>query len=212
MSNISNGDERCFFCGREQRCFNLYFLICPGLSDHDKSTGFGCFDCLLNGKFEFSHDTEIGFLDENGLTHFYNHNKEPPQKVSEGSCCRVAPNPDDRHLAAGNLANSLLRLHDLPWNMGSQGVLCARSGWRWPTPIPGNDRFGLSAAMGCEHHRVDFLVRDVLCVSLYSLWQTSRKLGLPIGPESRERSYVSWVSHLRVLALPKLQRFRNFVR
>jgi uncharacterized protein CbrC (UPF0167 family) len=56
----------------------LAFAICPLLTDDDKQTAVGCYSCLRSGRFEFWHDTEIGLLDENGLSHVYNHNKAVP--------------------------------------------------------------------------------------------------------------------------------------
>jgi uncharacterized protein CbrC (UPF0167 family) len=48
------------------------------LAPEAKESGVGCFECLRRGRFGFWHDTDIGLLDENGLTHVYNHNQPPP--------------------------------------------------------------------------------------------------------------------------------------
>jgi hypothetical protein len=56
----------------------LEYALCAELSHEQKKSALGCFGCLRAGRFEFWHDTEIGVLDENGLTHVYNHNQPPP--------------------------------------------------------------------------------------------------------------------------------------
>jgi uncharacterized protein CbrC (UPF0167 family) len=63
------------------------------LSDAEKETAVGCFTCLRQGRFEFWHDTEIGLLDENGLTHFYNHNKPPPPDFPETALVELRRTP-----------------------------------------------------------------------------------------------------------------------
>jgi hypothetical protein len=72
------GDATCSLCGQPGRCFRLEFALCPSLAPEAKESGVGCIECLRRGPFEFWHDTDIGLLDENGLTHVYNHNQPPP--------------------------------------------------------------------------------------------------------------------------------------
>lgn len=68
----------CWFCGSQGGAFELDFAICPALPQQERSGKFGCAECLRLGRFEFWHDTDIGVLDENGLTHVYKHNRSPP--------------------------------------------------------------------------------------------------------------------------------------
>ncbi|MFL5331408.1 MAG: CbrC family protein [Gemmataceae bacterium] len=78
MSDLVERDVACSLCGQPGRCFRLEHALCPSIALDAKETGVGCFDCLRQGRFEFWHDTDIGLLDENGLTHVYNHNQSPP--------------------------------------------------------------------------------------------------------------------------------------
>jgi uncharacterized protein CbrC (UPF0167 family) len=78
MSALVEGDASCSLCGQQGPCFRLEYALCPSLASDAKDSALGCFDCLRKGRFEFWHDTEIGILDENGLTHVYNHNQPPP--------------------------------------------------------------------------------------------------------------------------------------
>lgn len=78
MSALVDGDATCSLCRQRGRCFRLKYALCPSLASEDKKSGIGCFECLRRGHFEFWHDTDIGMLDENGLTHVYSHNLQPP--------------------------------------------------------------------------------------------------------------------------------------
>ena len=78
MSPLFNGDAPCSLCGGVGPCFQLEYALCDSLSADDKESALGCFSCLKASHFEFWHDTEIGLLDEKGLTHVYNHNQPPP--------------------------------------------------------------------------------------------------------------------------------------
>ena len=78
MSALVEGDASCSLCGQRSRCFRLEYTLCTSLTSDAKESAIGCFECLRKGRFEFWHDTEIGVLDEYGLTHEYNHNQPPP--------------------------------------------------------------------------------------------------------------------------------------
>ncbi len=78
MAHLADGDAECSLCGEAGPCFRLEYALCPELTEEQKEPAFGCFSCLQTGRFEFWHDTEIGLLDENGLTHVYKHNQHPP--------------------------------------------------------------------------------------------------------------------------------------
>lgn len=77
--SLAKGDGHCSLCGQRGPLFELEDAHCPSLAPDAKESALGCFECLQKGLFEFWHDTEIGLLDEDGLTHFYNdHNPPPP--------------------------------------------------------------------------------------------------------------------------------------
>ena len=56
--------ERCGICGTEGRCFDLQRALVPS----SVAASAGCLACLKAGRFGFFHITEIGYLDEGGLT------------------------------------------------------------------------------------------------------------------------------------------------
>jgi uncharacterized protein CbrC (UPF0167 family) len=92
MSSRADGDVLCQFCGRIGEAFELSHAKCP-LSDQEKEGNFGCTQCLLAGRFEFWHDTDIGMLDENGLTHVYNHNGTAPPDFSQSALLELRRTP-----------------------------------------------------------------------------------------------------------------------
>jgi uncharacterized protein CbrC (UPF0167 family) len=53
----------------------------------------GCLSCLRAGRFEFWHDTEFGLLDQNGLSHFYNHHKPPPAEFPPAALVELRRTP-----------------------------------------------------------------------------------------------------------------------
>lgn len=66
MSGLLAGDETCGICGARRRCFELARAM--RLRDVPEAATTGCVGCLSDGRFGFFHDTEAGYLDENGLT------------------------------------------------------------------------------------------------------------------------------------------------
>jgi uncharacterized protein CbrC (UPF0167 family) len=93
MADLSSGVRECIFCETRGKCFRLASALCESLSDEQKESASGCFACLQQGRFEFWHDTEIGVLDESGLTHVYNHNKIPPPDFSEKALIELRRTP-----------------------------------------------------------------------------------------------------------------------
>jgi uncharacterized protein len=91
MALLSKGEKSCGICGRVGRCFELRFAIicCDGASE----VGYGCMDCLASGKFEFWHDTDIGMLDEKGLTKVYSHNRLPPENFPSAALVALRRTP-----------------------------------------------------------------------------------------------------------------------
>lgn len=92
MSGLSAEECVCSLCGKESRCFELDYSICPELGQ-DKNEKFGCYDCLKSGRFEFWHDTDIGVLDTNGLTKQYNHNLPKPEDFPDESMVLLRRTP-----------------------------------------------------------------------------------------------------------------------
>src|SRR5437764_435457 len=62
---------------------------------HEDAAGaaLGCFACLRAGRFEFWHDTEVGVLDEKGLTKVYNQNRPPPPGLSPSALVELRRTP-----------------------------------------------------------------------------------------------------------------------
>jgi len=78
MAGWSDQVVHCWYCGQEHAGFRLDDASCRDLTERERAGKFGCMDCLRQGRFEFWHDTDIGLLDEEGLTHVYKHNGPPP--------------------------------------------------------------------------------------------------------------------------------------
>ena len=78
MVALCADEKKCTLCNSVGTCFRLEHAICLTLSDTQKADAYGCLSCLKAGLLQFWHDTEIGVLDNNGLTRFYNHNKPRP--------------------------------------------------------------------------------------------------------------------------------------
>lgn len=78
MADLYEEKRKCNLCGAYATCFDLEYASCPELAEKDKESTVGCLECLQTGRFEFWHDTEIGMLDENGLSLIYSHHKPTP--------------------------------------------------------------------------------------------------------------------------------------
>jgi uncharacterized protein CbrC (UPF0167 family) len=93
MAGLTPEEVACTLCGTVQQCFQLDCALCPELSEEQKPTALGCLSCLQKGRFEFWHDTEIGLLIENGLTHVYNHHQPPHPGFPEDSLLELRRTP-----------------------------------------------------------------------------------------------------------------------
>jgi uncharacterized protein CbrC (UPF0167 family) len=93
MAGLCLEPTGCIFCGRVGPCFRLGAAICPTLDQAQKENAHGCFSCLKAGRFQCWHDTEIGVLDESGLTHIYNHNKKPPSDFPRTALVELRKTP-----------------------------------------------------------------------------------------------------------------------
>jgi uncharacterized protein CbrC (UPF0167 family) len=92
MNGLREDECVCSLCANTGRCFELDYTICPELGD-EKEGKLGCSDCLNAGRFEFWHDTDIGLLDENGLTKVYNHNQPAPPEFSKAALVALRRTP-----------------------------------------------------------------------------------------------------------------------
>jgi uncharacterized protein CbrC (UPF0167 family) len=91
MASLCKGEQTCGICKRVGPCFELgSAIIC---SEEANEVGYGCMECLTKGKFEFWQDTEIGLLDEIGLTKIHNRNQQAPQNFPGAAlvCLRRTP-------------------------------------------------------------------------------------------------------------------------
>jgi len=64
------GNRTCSLCGQSGRCFPLDGVNISELSEEERRGKIGCYDCLRQDRFGFSHDTEVGLITEDGLLHF----------------------------------------------------------------------------------------------------------------------------------------------
>ena len=94
MGDLCQEPCECTLCGRKDICFELDFADCPELDEKEKEGKFGCVKCLREGRFEFHHDTDIGFLDERGLTKVYKHNADPPPDFPTEALTELRRTPD----------------------------------------------------------------------------------------------------------------------
>ena len=77
MAFFREEPSACTLCGAVRPGFALDYALCPALPTDMKERGRGCYDCLRAGRFEFWHDTEVGLLDERGLTKEYRDHRLP---------------------------------------------------------------------------------------------------------------------------------------
>ena len=92
MDHLRKGENECSLCGETGPCFELDFAICSDLGD-ERTGKLGCYECLRNGVFEFWHDTDIGVLDEAGLTKVYKHNQPVPQGFPKAALVALKRTP-----------------------------------------------------------------------------------------------------------------------
>jgi uncharacterized protein CbrC (UPF0167 family) len=93
MAGRSVEAVECWYCGEAKTGFQLEFALCPDLSDDEREGKYGCADCLRVGRFGFWHDTDIGLLDDKGLTHVYKHNGTPPDGFSQEALVALRRTP-----------------------------------------------------------------------------------------------------------------------
>lgn len=69
----------CSLCGHTGRCFSLDSLISREMTEAQRQGKIGCVDCLKQDRFGFDHDTEVGYITENGLETYAEPSDEPRQ-------------------------------------------------------------------------------------------------------------------------------------
>ncbi len=94
MADLLEGKQQCSLCNEHHdHCFDLGFAHTKRFSDTEKKGKVGCYDCLRRGEFEFRHDTEIGPLDEKGLTRIYTHNMAHPLHLDDSILTELKRTP-----------------------------------------------------------------------------------------------------------------------
>jgi hypothetical protein len=98
MFELTRVDVPCALCGLVGRCFALDSTHCPELHPRprgmDRRGGkYGCFDCLRVGRFEFWHDTEVGFLSEDGLEPSRSHSQPVTSALPEAAIVELRRTP-----------------------------------------------------------------------------------------------------------------------
>lgn len=93
MAALSDEASACSLCGGPGPCLRLEEALETGITPEQKESAVGCFSCLQAGRFEFWHDTEIGLLDERGLTHVYIHNQTPPSDFPASALVELRRTP-----------------------------------------------------------------------------------------------------------------------
>ena len=120
MRGLLDGDRTCSLCGNTGRCFDLGSADSDSLEDPSLRSGFGCFNCLHEGRFEFFHITAAGYLGASGLEHY-----GPPPENEEVVIVSSSGEPVDVKLAEPQRqpnieATSIIELRRTPdfptWN------------------------------------------------------------------------------------------------
>ena len=94
MGDLLTERNTCSICGKEHAfCFMLDFSITDKFTTKEKEGKIGCYDCLRNGEFGFWHDTEFGFLDENGLRKVRGRNYDNTLEISANSLSELRRTP-----------------------------------------------------------------------------------------------------------------------
>ena len=80
--------RNCSLCGQPGRCFSLDGVISRELTEEERQGKIGCTDCLKRDRFGFPHNTEVGYITEDGLETYGEPDDEPRQVfmvASDGS-------------------------------------------------------------------------------------------------------------------------------
>ena len=120
--------RRCGICGTEGRCFDLQRAI----RESGVAASAGCVACLRTGRFGFFHITEIGYLDEGGITWYSDDEPEGHARIfAVDSAGTAAPIPTQvgastRVTVSPEAIDDLRRTPDFPtWNEVAWPVHCS---------------------------------------------------------------------------------------
>jgi len=94
MSALSDEPVTCAFCHGSGDGFSLRNATCDTLSAVERAAGFGCPACLAAGRFTFTHNTEIGILDERGLRLEYANQHDAPAQLRADALETLLRTPD----------------------------------------------------------------------------------------------------------------------
>ena len=75
-----SGNRTCSLCGKSGRCYPLENVDSSKLTTETRKGKLGCYDCLRQDRFGFTHDTEVGFITEDGILSFDDFD-DTPQRV-----------------------------------------------------------------------------------------------------------------------------------
>jgi len=93
MSGIMDPTD-CSICKKKGvPCFALDDAICEGLDPAEKEGKSGCMDCLVTGRYTFSHDTEFGLVDASGIDPDYRHNDQVLSGISDEAIRELCRTP-----------------------------------------------------------------------------------------------------------------------
>lgn len=77
MVGLLPGILTCSLCGQPGRCFSLERrVVSRELTEKERQGKIGCIDCLKQDRFGFSHRTEAGYIDEDGLMIYDNEEEQ----------------------------------------------------------------------------------------------------------------------------------------
>ena len=85
MVGLLPGIRTCSFCGQPGRCFSLDNLVGLEHTEKEQQGKVGCLDCLRRDCFGFAHDTEVGFITEEGLEPYDGYNDKARRLFLVGS-------------------------------------------------------------------------------------------------------------------------------
>ena len=127
MSDLLPGQRRCDICGEVGECFSLERALAV-----PKGAGVGCFSCLSAGRFGFFHITEVGYLEEAGLTTYEDDEVKPARLFVVGATGQAslssqpAPPPPSPAMPPSAAVKELRRTPAFPtWNEVAWPVHCA---------------------------------------------------------------------------------------
>lgn len=93
MYGLCKGDRECALCRRIGPCFELDCALVFDMPDGVAEGRVGCSECLKTGRFIFGHGTDIGWLDQHGLTRRYRSEHPVPPDFSQAALVTLTRTP-----------------------------------------------------------------------------------------------------------------------